>query len=326
VDGKSNVVIENLQISTTAGACVVIRNSQNVTLRNSEIGACKGNGVEISNSSAVRIVDNYIHPEVVVSSCCDKGDGIFAHTTSDLLIQGNVIAYGESNMELQGVSRVDVVGNFLVNPTGPFPRGQHVQVWARGTARSRDIRVEGNYLLSTSDAGYKFAESQQDAINFGYTDGAVVRGNYIYGGKSPSGCAIIADDSANGMNFLENILIETGQCAIGIASGTNHVVDGNRAFAHGISSGGNTAIYVWNQYSAPCGPVRVSNNIAVLIRLDGSYSSYWKGPGCDTTSLVANLWDNEARTMLAPVEYNYPAPTSLPPQPYLKKAVSPYSQ
>ena len=307
---------------------MVIKNSQNVILRTSEIGTCKGNGVEVSNSTNIKIVDNYIHPEVLVTSCCDRGDSVFAHTTSGLLIQGNVIAYGESNMELQGVTDTNVIGNYLINPTGPFPRGQQIQVWARGSVRSRNIRIEDNYTLSSTDPTFKYPEAQQDAINLGYTDGAVVKDNYIEGGRSTSGCGLIADDSANNMQFRNNTLIETGQCAIGIASGTNQVVDGNRAYAHGVNQAGvgNTAVYVWNQYAAACGPVQISNNIAVLIRPDGSYSSYWKGSGCNTTTLAANVWDANASAVLTPLEANYPAPYSLPPVPYAVKAVSSLTQ
>jgi nitrous oxidase accessory protein NosD len=326
IDGEKGLLLENLHITSSDGPCLVIKNAEDVTVRYAEIGPCKGNGIEVSGSRGVRILDSYVHPEHPVTGCCDKGNGIFAHTTSDLLIQGNVVAYGESNVQLLGVKDVEVIGNFLLNPLGPFPRGQQVQVWGRGSTRSSNILIEANYTVATDDPGYAFSDGQWDAINLGYTDGAVVRGNYVQGGRSHSGCGIIADDSANSMQFLDNTLVNTGQCGIGIASGTHQVVEGNRVVNSGlnIANAGNTAIYVWKQYGAPCGPVRVANNIAVMRRSNGSYTSYWKGSGCDTTTLSGNTFDQAAQDLLLPIELTIPPPP-IPPREYSRKPATPFT-
>jgi len=100
------------------------------------------------------------------------------------LIQGNVVAFNESNIELQSAADVKVIGNYLLNPLGPFPRGQQVQSWNN----SRNITVEDNYTVATTDTSkYPFAADQEDAINLGFTDGITVRNNYVAGGDSPSG-------------------------------------------------------------------------------------------------------------------------------------------
>ncbi|HLF78765.1 MAG TPA: right-handed parallel beta-helix repeat-containing protein [Dehalococcoidia bacterium] len=326
VDGEHGKLIENVHITSSSGPCLVIKNSSNVTVRDSEIGPCGGNGIEVASSKNVRIVDSYVHPEFRVTGCCDKGNGIFAHLSSDILIQGNVVAYGESNVQLLGVKNVEVKGNFLLNPLGPFPRGQQIQVWGRGGTRSANILVETNYTLASIASEYAFSDGQWDAINLGYTDGAVVRNNYIQGGRSHSGCGLIADDSANNMQFLDNTLVNTGQCGIGIASGTNQVVDGNRILNNGLTipSVGNTAVYVWKQYSAPCGPVRISNNVAVMKRANGAFTSYWKGSGCDTTTLTNNTFDRAAEEILAPIELTNPPPP-IPPLEYSRKPATPFS-
>ena len=207
VNGKDGVVLENLRLSSTTGGCVLIQGSRNVTIRNSEIGPCAGNAVEVKESSNVRIVDSYIHPEFPVHGCCDKGNAVFVHRSSNILIQGNVIAYGESNVELLGVQQAQVVGNFLLNPLGPFPRGQQVQVWGLGDVRSSDILIEDNYTLASKDPSHKFPDGQLDAINLGLTDRAIVKDNHIVGGTSDSGCGLIADSSANDMQFLNNHVI-----------------------------------------------------------------------------------------------------------------------
>jgi hypothetical protein len=273
----------------------------------------------------VRVLDSYIHPEFRVSGCCDKGNGIFAIHSSEIRIHGNVLAYAESNIELQAVRDVQVIGNYLLNPIGPFPRGQQIQVWDRGGARSANILVEGNYAVASLDPKYSFAENQEDAFNFGGTDGVVVRDNYITGGHSDSGCGIIADVGANNVEVRNNTLIDTGQCGIGIASGTNHVVDGNRIYNRGLNqSGGNTALYVWNQYKEPCGSITVSNNIAALIRPNGTISSWWKGEGCDTTTLLNNVFGEAAVNELLPLEEKHPAP-AIPPREYERRMPTPFS-
>src|SRR5581483_5290451 len=132
IDGKDGVVIEKVAITSTSGPCVRIINSKNITIRDSEIGKCGGNGIEVFLSSNVKVVDSYIHPEFAVTACCDRGDAIYSHSTTGLLIQGNVIAYGETNVELMAVTDSQVAGNFLLNPQGPMPRGAQVQVWSYG--------------------------------------------------------------------------------------------------------------------------------------------------------------------------------------------------
>src|SRR6202011_6268712 len=125
-------------------------------------------------------------------------------------------------------------------------RGQNFQAWGNNS----NVTVENNYTLSSTDTSkYLFAENQEDSINFGLTTGIVVRGNYITGGHSPSGCGLISDDQANGAQFVNNILLDTGQCGIGIAGGTNQIVDSNRGLNRTpLPGGGNTAIYWWNKF------------------------------------------------------------------------------
>jgi hypothetical protein len=130
-----------------------------------------------------------------------------------------------------------------------------------------------------------------------------VQSNYIRGGRNHSGCGVVIDQAASDVQILSNTLLHTGQCGIGVGSGTNHVVDGNRIYNHGLDlpNAGNTALYVWNQYPGACGPVRITNNVAVLIRPNGQLSSYWNGGGCDPLTVSGNVFDQAAITILSPV-------------------------
>jgi hypothetical protein len=322
IDGQDGGLVQGLKITSTAGDCVTIKNSFNVTVRSSEIGPCAGNAVVISGGGGITIADNYIHPEHPPTSCCDTGDGIFANKTRMLAIAGNVIAYGEANIEVQGTSGATVTGNFLLNPQNGGSRGQNFQAWSN----DQNLDVENNYALSSLDPKYKLPEKQEDSINFGLSDGIVAKGNYVVGGHSPSGCGIIADDGALNAKFTNNVLIDTGQCGISVASGTTQVIDSNRVINRTpVQGGGNTAIVVWNQYPGACGPVSVTNNVASEIKPDMvTESGYWNGGGCDPVTLTGNTFDQAARAMLTPVDQKLPPPM-IPPGPVACVAASPYA-
>ncbi len=329
--GATGIVIANqhgrtyrgLHVSSLRGDCVLIANSSGITIAASQIGPCGGNGIEIAHASGVRVFDSYVHSETLSRGCCDRNDGILVEDASDVTVRGNVVAYGESNVEApQRVAHLVVEGNLLLNPRGPFPRGQNVQAW-----NARDVAVRGNYALSSPDAArFLYPGNQEDSINFGIGSGFVAEGNYVTGGRSPSGCGIIADDGANRARFTGNVLVDTGQCGIGVASGTDQLVDGNRVFNRNpVAGGGNTAIYVWNQYKGvACGPVTLRDDVATEIRPGGVQAGFWDGGGCGAVRRSHDVWGRAAQTMLTPVARKLPPPP-IPPQPERCAAASPYT-
>jgi hypothetical protein len=136
---------------------------------------------------------------------------------------------------------------------------------------------------------------------------------------------LISDDQANGAQFVNNILLDTGQCGIGIADGTNQVVDSNRVLNRTpVQGGGNTAIYVWKQYSGACGPVTVSNNIATETNTSGAQSGFWNGGGCEPVTLTSNTFDTAAQTLLGSPSQTMPPPR-IPPAPKDCVVVSPFT-
>ncbi len=292
LNSATDVTIEKVITTSADSHCIYMFGSTSVTIADSDIGTCAGMGVEIIDSQALTISRNHIHPEYPVFVCCDLADGIHARNSTDILVDENVIAYGETNVMFQSVVNATIQSNLFINPLGPFPRGQHVQIWLTGGPRSSNILIDNNYGIATNDPGAAFPEDQEDAISLGFTDGVVVSNNYMYGGTSPSGCAYIADVSANEVEFRNNIADWTGQCGIGISSGTDQVVDGNYVLNSYLDdpAAGNTAIYVWKQYPDPCGPVQVTNNVATAIRADGSHAPFWNGGGCDPVTLSGNTF------------------------------------
>ncbi len=334
IDSQNHRVIRNVHITSITGNCLTITNSTDITIENSEIGPCgteggtsRGNGISISSSNGVYIYDNYIHVETATSKCCDRHDGIIGKDgNQNVTIQGNVIAYGESNIEFTGRnSSMTITGNFLLNPRGPQPRGQNFQCWGVDADHACSaVTVKDNYALSSIDKRYLYPESQEDSINFGNTNGAFVENNYITGGHSHSGCGLIADDGANNMRFEGNLLLDTGQCGIGIAGGTNQVVSSNKIYnSTPVPRGGNTAIYAWKQYHGLCGPTVISNNIADMRLSNGRHNAYWDGGGCGV-SLLDNKFGASAEILLTPISTVFPVPL-VPPYPRKCIATSPYT-
>jgi hypothetical protein len=321
--GASNVTYSLLHITSTSGPCVRIENGAHVTIRASDIGPCAGNAVEVAGGDSITIEDSYLHPDHA-SQDQDTADGVFATGTSNLALSGNVIAFGEANIEVSTSQHVKVIGNFLLNPQNGAAgsRGQNFQSWGS----TSDVLVQGNYALSSTDSKYAHPENQEDSINFGQTDQIVVKNNYVTGGHSDSGCGIIADDAANGVQFLANVLVDTGQCGISIADGTDQLVDGNQIInSTPTPNGGNTGLVVWKQYTDPCGPVTISNNVSSELKPDlTTESGYWNGGGCGTVTLTNNTFDSAARAMLTPVATKLPPPL-IPPIPVSCSATSPWT-
>jgi len=121
IKGQDGGVITGLKITSTTGDCVTIDSTYGFTLRASEIGPCAGNAVVVTGGGQITIEDSYIHPEHPPTQCCDTGDGIYATGTTSLSILGNVIAYGEANIEVQQTTGVTVTGPALTSQMRAVP-------------------------------------------------------------------------------------------------------------------------------------------------------------------------------------------------------------
>jgi len=302
IEGEDGIVIDGVRVFSEDGDCITIRDSTNITIRNSVIGPCAGRGVWVDGGSVVAIVGNKIQTQYKPQECCDTGNGVYARLTDGITVESNDIAYSESNIQLNGVTNAVVRDNTLANPLGPFPRGQQIQIAGSfGVPDSRDVLIEGNLLIASKGAEFNFKENQEDAINIYHAHNVMVRENDVRGGSSPSGCGILVDDSSSETTIQNNRVYNTAQCGIGIASGLNHVVDSNRVLLNQeIPGGGNTAIYTWSQYPAPCSGVAVTNNVATFVRANDVQSGFFDGGGCEPVTLSNNVFDEAAHAILLP--------------------------
>jgi hypothetical protein len=309
VDGEEEVVIQGVRVVNPEGPCVIIGNAARVVLRDSDIGPCRGSAIWVWRSHEVVIANSFIHTERSGDEALNGGLGVFVQGGSEVLIQGNRFLLNESGVYVrEGARDVRVIGNYLANPLGPFPRGQHVQFDG-----VQDGEISDNYGVAE-----RGASRQEDAINLFRSQRVRVAGNYLEGGDATHGCGIITDGGQGqdrGHVIEGNVIIRTGQCGIGIAGGTDHVVRGNRVLDTSIPGGaGNTGIYVWNQYPGACHGHLLEGNIVSNRRPDGSFSDFWDGQNCGLT-LRDNVFGSRARALLTPEAEKLPPPP-IPPRQY----------
>jgi hypothetical protein len=314
IAGQTGITIRGLRISSTSGPCVRISNSSsNIVIQDSDIGPCGGNAVEIMDSSAIKVVNSSIHAEHDGTMSENSGLGVFVHSSINVLVQGNTFAYNESSVYTVNSQDIQVIGNYSVNPLGPYPRGQHVQF-----NNVQGGMINENYGISSGDTAlYKYPAHQEDAINVWSSAFIEVRANYLVGGDSPSGCGVIADGPGNANSLVNNVVIRTAQCGVAIAGGTNHVIAGNKVLDTNLPTGsGNIGIYVWNQYSGPCSGHSATSNIVSNLLPNGWSNDYWDGGNCGTVNLLNNIWGSDARALLTPESEKLPPP-AIPPKPYV---------
>ena len=344
ISGQNNVVISGLTISTTSGDCIDIVNSTNVTIQGSQIGPCGTNnsvlnskGISIQGGGSINIYDSYIHVENLASMCEDTHDGIYADGTTGLTLQGNVIAYNENNVRVWNSSNITAKGNFLLNTRGASAcssannlQGHSLQIWADSpTSPNSNVTVSNNYVLASSDPKYTFVPAASDYINFGFTNGVVVQNNWIGGDPAHTNqyaCGIIVDDAVNNAQVMNNVVSNTYNCGIGIASGANQMVSGNKVLLAAPTTGWATGIVLEGKdYPAvPCGPVSLSNNQAYAIQSSGWVQSFYNDGACTGVTQTNNTWDEAAYNILNPINTTNPPPL-VPPQPFACVATSPYS-
>ena len=363
-------------ISTTSGPCVEMTDVSNVTIQDSNIGPCGTNnssadstGVEIVGGSSDNIYDSYIHVENLSSDGGDDHEGVLVSGASNVTIQGNVFAYNETSVEVNGGASSGIVinGNMSINPRGPFPRGQHFQTGS-GTsnvtiANNRELSCQqaattcGNHSAAGDNpptnclacsastlSGDTFAyyADQEDANNIFGTAGATITGNWIEGGDSPSGQAILLDTGSSGTMLIENnVLKNTGHGGIGPYAGSG-TISGNKLESSTDIDPNQNGMYISNIAGGGCGPWNVSGNtlseaeyassVCNAATSTCSFNSDGNDGSCGNTNYTNNTFDdgnygaNSAPgfKLLNPIATTNPPPL-IPPVPKNCVAKSPFS-
>lgn len=318
ITATAGQIIRGVKITSTSGPCITVNNVADVWIDNVELGPCAGNGVKITGSGAtgIRVTNSVIHTE----RTGDSGVGVWIQDASDVLVQGNQLLYNGSGVYAINASSIRVIGNYGLNPRGPFPRGQHVQF---NNVQGGEITDNFGEAKTT---GVLFQPDIEDTLNIYKSSDILVARNYMLGpapGQNPgaTGCGVIIGDSGGDRNIVEdNTLIKTGQCGVGVAGGKDSIVRRNKILDPNFSGGsGNVGIYVAN-YSSPlaCSGHTVAENIVSNKLPSGAYNDIWfsSSSSCGTVNQTpANIKGDAARVLLTPEADKLPRP-AIPPKPY----------
>jgi hypothetical protein len=283
ISGQSNVTISGVSISNPSGPCITVKNgSQNIVIRDSELGPCAGSGVLFHTSNGVTLTNSYVHDTTE--------EGVTAFNVDGLTIIRNRMARNKTGVHAAHSTRVNVQYNNFLNVTGPFPRGQFVQFEdVSGTGN----RIKCNYGLNQLGQSYP-----EDAINLyrSYgdpTDPIQIIGNKINGGgPSFSGGGIMLGDAGGSYQIAQdNILVDPGQYGVSVAGGNNITVSGNMIYAR-QQPFTNVGITVWMQRAPDCYAITVQGNSTNWTNANGARNGKWTGGNCGTISgWDSNNWD-----------------------------------
>jgi hypothetical protein len=320
-------VVSGVRITSATGPCITVADVPDVVIHDVELGPCGGPGVRISGRRAtrIRVTNSVIHTERSGRAGLDTGAGVYVGDgASTVLVQGNVIERSETNVFAIRARGVRVIGNYLRNPLGPFPRGTQVQFgWVTGGEVSDNF---GEVVPERATAG---EHQLEDHINMYASRDIRIEGNYLRGGRSRSGCGITLGDGGrdgSGANWTarRNTLVRTGNCGIGIGGGTNAVVDGNRVLDPSLPGGqGNVGIYIWDVYGVGgCAGHTVTNNVVSNRRPEGVYADIYDARTCGPVTMGGNVTGDAARKLLTPEALQLPAP-AIPPKRYVAAGGAP---
>ncbi len=315
--GKKDHAVRAVRIVAGEGkaeAGILIQDCENVTVQCCEVGPIEAAGISVRNSRGVRIVNSWVH---------DTGPrlSISLYKCSDVLIQGNRLERGASGVYALESTGVKVIGNYVEDVQGPFPRGQ--------LAQFDKVTGEGNCISENYGINQAGRSTPEDMINIYKSEGTekspiLIEKNFLCGDpekgsedKSKSGSGIMLGDGG-GRHLLcrENVLLAPGQAGIGVCGGWNVTVVRNRVW--GLKSNrANVGIYVNNYSKAPGGDIAVRDNAAAWKNAAGDDNSFWKGGetgGFERVTIENNRWNAWALFKAPPPRP--PSARPLPPRPF----------
>ncbi|MBS1532327.1 MAG: right-handed parallel beta-helix repeat-containing protein [Bacteroidetes bacterium] len=238
---KSNITISG--ISTTS---IMLVNCSNISIVNCKVGNSANAGITINGCSSVTVRGTYLY---------NLTTGVYAVDSQ----------------------AVNVSGNFGLNMRGPFPSGQFVQF--------DNVTGPGNHIDSNKFQNIPGQSNGEDAISIYQSSGTPddplhVNHNEIRGGgPSNTGSGIMVGDGGGSyITANRNILVDPGQCGIGIAGGTNITVSENKIYGK-KQTFTNVGLYYWNQSGKPSSVVTISNNAINFTASNGQLNNAFLATG-----------------------------------------------
>lgn len=269
INGKTNLVIENMRFENAPGVILDISNSSNIIIRNCFFGRSGAEAIVLQGSSNIRI-----------EKC------LFTYNTTGV--------YAVSS------STIKVIGNQFVNMrqrSGPA-RGQFVQFNA--------VTGEGNEVSGNKGENFAGESDPEDLISMFKSSGTaaspiLIKNNMFRGGgPSLSGGGIVLGDYGGSYMIAEgNTLLDPGQYGMAVAGGSNMTMINNKIFAK-QQPFTNNPLFVWGQSGVACSNITVKSNRASWVDKTGYVNGGWNAGNCGNTSF-------EYPTPITEAELNVPA-------------------
>ncbi|MFM9827791.1 MAG: right-handed parallel beta-helix repeat-containing protein, partial [Sphingomonas sp.] len=203
ITGSKNIVLDQLDVhgtpglgSTTGQSPLLIRNSENVSVTNSEFHDV-WHGVSVLDNEGLVITGNYFHDI--------RTDGIRGGGNSDLVISNNVFtnftpAEGDHPDAIQlwtsntteAASNILITGNIVVRGAGAAIQGIFIRDEV-GTLPYKDVNITNNIVIG----------GLYNGISIGGVDGGVIANNLVLG--QPGQASWIRASADTNLSIHDNI-------------------------------------------------------------------------------------------------------------------------
>jgi hypothetical protein len=301
LDGKNPVMIDARAINGPVS--IVLSHCTNIV-----ISVCDLHSIELSECEHVTIYNCWIHD----STHC----GVQLWKCRNVLVQGCRIESVASGVYAMSSQQVRVIGNFIRNMQGPYPRGQAAQ-FDRATGTNNVIR--GNYAINEHDKSHP-EDVFSSAMSYGEENSPIlIENNYLTGDPlqgsadmSETGSGIMLGDGGGAYVVCRsNVIISAGQEGLGVAGGRFMRVESNLIYGK-KSNVTRVGLFIWNQLKQPMDHVTLIGNRVQWTKKDGTENSWWDGGGVQDVEQRDNHFADSS------LATNLPAPPSrapMPPQP-----------
>ena len=273
--GKSNFVIEGLEISSASEICIALYNCENVTIRNCKLGPSPlKRGIYLWMCKNVTIIDNTFE---------NVQSGMLASTSQEIKFEYNDL----TNIlgKLKGSDEFGVMAQFI-------------QVSGAGSSISYNVCEN-----------FPGDSSPEDLININQSNGTaespiVVRGNWIRGGgPSGSGGGINLGDIGGSYQIAEdNVLVNPGQYGIAISGGNNMTLRNNKVYGtrNYFTNVGMTMCNWYGNLGASYN-ITAANNSINYTNKDGYVNNWWIATNMEPVSgKETNRYDSSINESILP--------------------------
>lgn len=297
-NGKSNFVIEGLEITSGDKYLIVLYNCENVIIRNNKFGPTPSKlAIYLDGCKNVTVVDNTFE---------NVQTGMVAHKSQSIKFDYND----------------------LTNVVGPLKGGGNIG----NLAMFDKVSGAGNSISYNVCENFAGESAPEDIINVNQSHGTssspiMVKGNWLRGGgPSASGGGIILGDLGGSYQVAEdNIVVNGGQYGMSIAGGNNITMRNNKIFSS-RQSYNNVGLYAVNWYAEAeqSHSITVSNNLVNYTNASGQLNNWWFGNNMGTiTGQSTNKYDASLNASVLPDKIIGRAGTSVTPDPTPAPAPTP---